>query len=136
MEVEPLFVEPDLERAVMICERCKRAVENARHRVEPEELRFLMETVWHETLPIQLVSVRVLQRLSSEGVMWAMEVMEGLYLDPKSRRCSDLGIGRRLGPLEPRHLPIKKAWRAVIQATRDRKRRAGLTGPMGSCIGG
>ena len=42
-----------------------------------------METVWHETLPIQLVSVRLLQRLSSEGVMWATEVMEGLYLDPE-----------------------------------------------------
>ena len=83
VEVEPVFVEPDLERAVMICERCKRAVENARRRVEPEELRYLMETVWHETLPIQLVSVRLLQRLSSEGVMWATEVMEGLYLDPE-----------------------------------------------------
>ena len=82
VEVEPLFVEPDLDRAVMICERCKRAVENARRRVEPEELRFLMETVWHETLPIQLVSVRLIQRLSSEGIMWATEVKEGLYLDP------------------------------------------------------
>jgi hypothetical protein len=82
VEVEPVFLEPDLERAVMICERCKRAVENARVRVETEELRFLMESVWHEIPPIQLTSVRLCRRLSLEGVIWASELLEGLYLDP------------------------------------------------------
>ena len=84
VEVEPVYREPDVERAVMICDRCKRAVENARRRVDPEELRFLMEAVWHETLPIQLTSVRLCQRLSSEGVLWASELLDGLYLDPET----------------------------------------------------
>jgi protein PhnA len=82
VEVEPVYSEPDPDRAVMICERCKRAVENARRRVDPEELRCLMESVWHETLPIQLASVRLSHRLSQEGVMWATELLDGLYLDP------------------------------------------------------
>ena len=82
VEVEPLFPEPDPERALMICERCKRAVENARRRVDPEELRFLMEAVWHEILPIQLAAVRICDRLSLEGVDWAGDLREGLYLDP------------------------------------------------------
>ena len=81
-EVEPVFAEPDPDRAVMICERCRRAVENARLRVDPEELRFLMETVWHEILPIQLASVRLCRRLSTEGVIWASELLESLYIDP------------------------------------------------------
>jgi len=50
--------------------------------VDPEELRFLMETVWHEIVPIQLASVRLAQRLSSEGVLWAAELVDGLYIDP------------------------------------------------------
>ena len=82
-EVEPVFIEPDPESAVMICERCKRAVENARKRVDPEELRFLMEAVWHEIPPIQIASVRLCRRLSTDGVIWAAELLDGLYLDPE-----------------------------------------------------
>ena len=50
--------------------------------MDSEELRFLMEAVWHEVLPIQLAAVRLCERLSGEGVGWAKDLREGLYLDP------------------------------------------------------
>ena len=81
IEVEPVYDEPDPERAVMVCARCAKAVEGGRHGPSADELRFLTESVWSETLPAQLAAVRVVRRLSEEGASWATETLEGLYLD-------------------------------------------------------
>lgn len=82
LEVEPTHEEPELDRAVMVCERCAAALEDKRRRVEPEELRFLAESVWAETVPVQLSAVRLCRRLAARDVDWARETLDGLYLDP------------------------------------------------------
>jgi hypothetical protein len=83
IEVEPTHEEPELDRAVMVCERCAAAIEDKRRRVEPAELRFLVESVWAESLPVQLTAVRLCRRLAERGVDWARDTLDGLYLDPE-----------------------------------------------------
>jgi len=50
-------------------------------RSDPQTLRFLTETVWSEVLPAQLSAVRLIRVLAGEGVPWAQESAEALWLD-------------------------------------------------------
>ncbi len=83
VEIQPAFDEPDPDRALMACERCREAVSSTRGHLPSNELRFLSDVVWSELLPVQLAAVRLLQRLQDDGHAWAREVLEGLYLDPE-----------------------------------------------------
>ena len=82
IEVAPVPEEPEVDRAVLVCERCARAVAGGRGAPAAAELRFLPATMWSEVMPVQLSAVRLLRRLASEGVAWAAEALDGLYLDP------------------------------------------------------
>lgn len=79
-EVPPLLEEPELDHALMICERCERAVEGGRKAPPPDELRFLTTAMWSPLLPCQLTAVRTLRRLETT---WARDALDGLYLDPE-----------------------------------------------------
>ncbi len=81
VEIPPLFEDPDTDRAVMICERCVALVAGGRGRPDPATLRFLEGTVWSETLPAQLAAVRATRQLAADGVQWATDLLDGLYLD-------------------------------------------------------
>ena len=82
VEVEPVLEEPDIERAVMVCQRCAGLTAGARGPgPDPTTLRFLEGTVWSETLPVQLAAVRATRRLAGVDVPWATELLDGLYLD-------------------------------------------------------
>jgi hypothetical protein len=50
-------------------------------RADLQTLRFLTETVWSDVLPAQLTAVRLIRVLSGEGVPWAQESAESLWLD-------------------------------------------------------
>lgn len=80
IEVPPAPEEPEADRAVMLCSRCEDAVA-AKRGVDTDALRFLAESVWSSTLPAQLTAVRLTRRLAADGVTWAQEILEGLYLD-------------------------------------------------------
>jgi protein PhnA len=79
-EVPPIAEDPEIERALMICERCERAVEGGRQAPPPDELRFLTTAMWSPLLPCQLTAVRTLRRLDTT---WARDALDGLYLDPE-----------------------------------------------------
>ena len=82
LEVEPVFEDPNVERAVMVCERCVGLfVVSKRGLPDPGTLRFLEGTVWSEVLPAQLAAVRATRQLAASGVSWATELLDGLYLD-------------------------------------------------------
>lgn len=81
VEVPPATEEPDPDRAVMVCARCRPAVDGGRMRGEPDTWRFLAEAVWSETAPVQVAAVRATRRLAEEGVDWAREALDGLFLD-------------------------------------------------------
>jgi len=83
VEVPPLPEEPEVDSAVMLCERCASVVTDERNKIPPDELRFIGETIWSDVEPVQIVAVRVARRLSDKGVLWARDLIDGLYLSPE-----------------------------------------------------
>ena len=81
VEVPPLPEDPDPEQAVIVCERCKGLLGGKK--ADPNTLRFLEESVWAESAPVQIAVVRLVRGLSADGVDWAERILEGLYLDPE-----------------------------------------------------
>ncbi len=82
VELPPAPEDPDPDHAVMVCERCIPAVEGGPMRGSPDSLRFLAETIWSETPPVQIAAVRATRRLADDGVTWARDALETLFLDP------------------------------------------------------
>ncbi len=82
VEVPPAPEEPDVDHAVMVCERCRPAVEGDKLRGGADGWRFLAESVWSEVAPVQVVAVRATRTLAEQGVTWARDALESLYLDP------------------------------------------------------
>lgn len=83
VEILPALEDPDEEHAALLCERCAALAQDARRRTAPETLRFLEEASWSDVAPVQVLAVRLVQRLSGEGVDWAQVVLDGLYLAPE-----------------------------------------------------
>jgi len=81
VEVEPVFEKPSVERALLACVRCVELMDGGLPRADPQTLRFLAESVWSELLPAQLVSVRMVRALAGQGVPWALEASETIWLD-------------------------------------------------------
>ena len=81
IEVAPTFDEPNEERAVLICVRCTAIL--AGEQTDASTLRFLESVVWSESLPVQLCAVRILRSLSQQGIAWARECLDGLFLEPE-----------------------------------------------------
>ena len=85
VEVAPVGDEPSMDRAVMVCERCAVVLGGAkRGQPDASTLRFLEGTVWSEVLPAQLAAVRATRALAADGVDWATELLDGLYLDEET----------------------------------------------------
>jgi len=82
VEVLPLPEEPDPEKCAMLCERCAEASRGAKLG-DKAQWRFLEGTVWTECAPAQVIAVRVLRKLASDGGTWATDTLDALYLDPE-----------------------------------------------------
>jgi len=80
VEVPPVADDPDVDRAILACDRCRDLLDGGLKRADPQTLRFLSETVWSEVLPAQLAAVRLLRSLAGTGVPWASEAADGLWL--------------------------------------------------------
>ncbi len=81
VEVAGAPEEPEVDWALMLCERCGLAVENSRRGPSAGELRFLEGSAWSEIRPVQITAVRLARRLADEDVGWARDLVDGLYLD-------------------------------------------------------
>ena len=81
LEVEPAMGEPDIERAALFCERCRELLDGGLKRADPQTLRFLSETIWTDVLPAKITAVRMLRSLAAEGVAWAGEANDNLWLE-------------------------------------------------------
>ena len=81
VEIPPLPEEPDPEQAVIVCQRCQDLLSG--RSADPSTLRFLEESIWSEQPPVQIAVVRLVRKLSADGVEWAERTLEGLYLDPE-----------------------------------------------------
>ena len=81
VEVPPLPEEPAADHALMVCERCQPLVAGQRVRADTDTLRFLAETVWAELPAVKVVSVRAARKLAEDGVPWAVDAVDGIWLD-------------------------------------------------------
>ena len=82
VEIPPVDPEePSEDRAAMLCARCVGLV-SGKPWEDPNQLRFLEESIWSEVIPVQLAAVRLLKRLADDGVGWAVDALDVLYLDP------------------------------------------------------
>ncbi len=77
-EIPPASGEPDSERCTFICDTCLSGI------FEPLKLndhwRCLNEAIWSEVIPVKILSLIILKRISSKN-SWAGDIIEDVYLD-------------------------------------------------------
>ena len=88
-EVPPLPEEPEEERTVLACGRCRAGLDGGR--LEPQEWRFLEGSVWSPVPAAQVAAARLLRRLAAAGEGWATDVLDGLVLEPDLEEWLDAG---------------------------------------------
>jgi protein PhnA len=81
-EVAPIQNPPTADGCIFICEECRNQVENPK-RLQPGRWRGLESVVWSEVPVVQVVAVRLLNKLGSSGEIWAREIGENLQLEPE-----------------------------------------------------
>src|SRR5688572_25692824 len=79
-ELPPFPEEPDPERTLMTCGRCREWLETGR--IDPIQAHFLSEAVWSELLPVKLAAARLL--VASDGLddPWLRDALEAANIDP------------------------------------------------------
>lgn len=82
IEVEPVFEDPDPERALMACANCEEGL--GKKGPNAATMRFLETTIWSDTLPAQVAAVRMVRTLAGQGTQWAVDALDGLYLDEET----------------------------------------------------
>jgi protein PhnA len=80
-EVEPDTDDPEFDRCILLCDRCKDGV--AGGSVSPQEWRFLEQVAWTEITALQVAAVRMLRSLA-ESESWASALLDTLYLAPEA----------------------------------------------------
>ncbi len=81
-EVAPIAAEADVERTLLLCDRCMAELEQLQGRrwQVSEHWRSLSYGLWSQTPAAQVMSVRILQKLA-EQAPWAADMLETAYLD-------------------------------------------------------
>ncbi|WP_426416331.1 phnA protein [Aestuariirhabdus sp. LZHN29] len=86
-EVEPVPVEPEFERCILICEDCQQQLLNPK-RVQADHWRLLGRAVWSTEPAVQVVAVRMARQLATR-YDWAQEILDPLFLDPEVEQWVD-----------------------------------------------
>jgi protein PhnA len=73
-ESEPVTAE----QCLFLCETCREQIENPKQ-LEVGHWRCLNHSIWSETPAVQVMSARMLKRLSTES--WAEDLLEEAYFD-------------------------------------------------------
>ena len=81
-ELAPFPDEPDPERTLMACRRCRTWLEA--NRIDPIEAHFLEGAVWAEVAPVRLAAARML--LSNEDLNdpWMHDALDATNVDPNT----------------------------------------------------
>lgn len=91
-ELAPFPEEPDPERTLMGCLRCRTWLEQ--EQIVPIEARFLGEAIWAELPPVRLAAARLLLTLEDPEDPWMQEALEVANIDPITKEW-------REAPAEP-----------------------------------
>lgn len=79
VEVEPVDEDPHEDAAILACARCRQAMLG--RAPDPAELRFLETAMWEDPLPVKIAAITLLRGLAADGVEWATEALDGLWMD-------------------------------------------------------
>lgn len=82
-ELAPFPPEPDPDRTLMACLRCRAWLE--RERIEPIEARFLAVAVWSELPSVRLAAARLLLTIDDPDDPWMQEALDVADVDPVTR---------------------------------------------------
>jgi protein PhnA len=79
-ELPPFPEDPDPERTLMGCARCRDWLES--ERIDPIQAHFLSTAVWHELPPVRLAAARLL--LANDGLddPWLRDALDAANVDP------------------------------------------------------
>jgi hypothetical protein len=75
-EIPPFPPEPEMERTLLACGRCRHWLESGK--IEPLEARFLTSAVWTEVPAVRLAAAQLLKSAGVEGDPWIQEALEVL----------------------------------------------------------
>ena len=81
-ELPPFPDDPDPERTLMACGRCREWMEH--ERIDPVQAHFLSEAVWSDLAPVKLAAARLL--LASDGLddPWLRDALDAANVDPST----------------------------------------------------
>lgn len=79
-ELTPFPDDPDPDRALMACGRCRHWLEFGD--VRPIEAHFLSSAVWSQTPPVRLAAARMLLNVDDPEDPWLHEALDAANIDP------------------------------------------------------
>ncbi|MEQ1508033.1 MAG: hypothetical protein ABMB14_37740 [Myxococcota bacterium] len=79
-ELPPFPEEPDPERTLMTCGRCREWLE--RGVIDPVQAHFLSSAVWAELAPVKLAAARLLLACDDFDDPWVRDAIEAANVDP------------------------------------------------------
>lgn len=89
-ELPPLEEEPSAYGCVFICDGCRKQISEPKKMI-PTYWRCLNNSLYSEVPAVQVMSVRMLRRLSKTE-RWAEELLEHAYLEPELEEWSTLSV--------------------------------------------
>lgn len=87
-ELLPLEEEPYVDGCIFICEGCRKQIEKPKNMI-PSNWRCLNNSLYSEIPAVQVMSFRMLRRLSGKMEHWADELLEHAYMDPELEEWAD-----------------------------------------------
>lgn len=82
-ELDPFPEEPDEDRTLMACGRCRRWLEDGE--IVPIEAHFLSGAVWADPPAVRLAAARMLLTADFADDPWLMDALEAANVDPATR---------------------------------------------------
>jgi protein PhnA len=81
-ELPPFPEEPDPDRTLMACARCRQWLETGNFR--PIEAHFLSAAVWSEEPAVQLAAARLLLAVDDPEDPWVRDALDAVDVDPET----------------------------------------------------
>lgn len=86
-EVPP--AEAHADKCILVCGTCQQQLA-ANVELDMNHWRCLNDSIWSPTPAVQIVSWRMLTRLSGEG--WAQDLLDMMYLDDEMKKWAEAGL--------------------------------------------
>ena len=79
-ELPPFPLEPDPDRTLMTCARCRAWLET--EQIDPVEAHFLSTAIWAELPPVKLAAARLLLAIDDLSDPWLRDAIDAADVDP------------------------------------------------------